>query len=231
MSLKGDKYETLEEINFRLANTVVMYDGQPVYITRVSVPEADDRKEIARVFFVELPYGGQRLVDKFGDPIPGAKAGKGETRKYLSSKNFDLAPFKMGYFNNNGEATFVSRNPVRQNRQGLSKETTTLTDVRGRRSENMNYNKMIESQGFADMVAGKFPGFAEVGDMLGDKDNGSVAVSRQFAFVIDHDLEALLLMHKGVKCGIALKDDKSLRIPPKFHFLRQEAEECRIPLA
>lgn len=218
MSLKGEAYETAEEVRFRLENTIVLYDGAPVLISRVNVPEEVDYKEIARVFFYELPYGR------------GVGNGK-EVRKYLSSRKFDLAPFKMGYFNHGGEAFCASRIPVRQNRQGLSNGTCAITTIRGKRSENFGFNNMLASQGFVDMVAGKFPTFAEAGEMLGNKDNSSVAVSRSFAFLIDHDLEALLLMHKGIKCGIAVRGQKALNLPPKFHFLREEAEECRIPLA
>lgn len=219
MSLKGDKYETQEEVNFRLNNTVVLYDGKPVYITRVNMPEVEDKKEIARVFFVELPYG-KRLGE-------GAK----ETRKYLSSRKFDLAPFRMGYFNHNGEAIFVSRAPVRQNQQGLNAKNVTFIDACGKRAENMNFNEMIKSQGFVDMVNGVFPDFTAAGELLGNKDSSSIAISRSFAFHVDHDLEALMLLHKGIPCGIALKGDRALKVPPKFHFLREEMEQCRIPLA
>ena len=215
MSLKGDKYETTEEVKARLENTIVLYEGKPVYISRVSMPEGEN--EVARVFFYEMPYGG--------------KGNEKEVRKYLSSKNFDLAPFKMGYMNYKGQAIFVSRTPVRQYKQGLSSGTTLLTNIKGQKSDVINFAHMLRSQGFVDMVNGVFPDFKSAGQHLGNEDTSSVAVSRCFAFVIDHDLEALLLMHKGVRCGIALKDDKALKVPPKFHFLRQEMEEHRIPLA
>lgn len=218
MSLKGDKYETTEEVKFRLEQTVVLYDKEPVYITRVNLPEMEDKGEIARVYFIPLPIN---LV-----------AGNGkEVRKYLSSKNFDLAPFKMGYFNHKGEATFVSRNPIRQNRQGLCQNITSFTDCRGKPSQTMNFVTMVGSPGFIDMFNGKYPSFEEAGELLENKGTSSVAVSRSFAFIIDHDLEALLLMHKGIKCGIALKGDKVLKVPPKFHFLREEMEEHRIPIS
>lgn len=216
MSLKGDKYETTEEVNFRLKDTVVLYDGKPVYITQVRIPEAEDGKEIARVFFKELPIVGR---------------GGRETRKFLSSRKFDLTPFKMGYMNFSGSAVFVSRSPVRQNRQGLSQAVTTFTDCKGRRYENITFNLMLQSLGFVDMVNGKYPSFKDAGELLGDNETSSVAVSRTFAFVIYHDLEALLLLHKGTRCGIALKEDKAVKVPPKFHFLREEMEEHRIPLA
>lgn len=213
MSLKGDKYETTEEVRFRLENTVVMYDKKPVYITRVNMPEGDE-KEIARVYFKELPV----------------KPGAPEVRKFLSSRNFDLAPFKMGYFNHKKKAYFVSRNPVRQNQQGLSQGTAHFKDVYGKQAQDMNYATMVSSEGFIDMVNNKYPDFKQAVNMLEDKDNSSVALSTSFAFNIDHDLEALVLLHKGIRCGLAMQQDRALKIPKKFHFLREEMEECRIPI-
>lgn len=219
MSLKGDKYETVDEVKFRLESSVVLYDGKPVYISRVGMAEADDKKEIARVYFYDLPL------------LNGDKKGGGETRKYLSSRKFDLSPFKMGYMNDKGRATFVSRAPVRQNKQGLTSNVTTFQDMMGRRSEDVSFNTMIRSQGFVDMVAGKYPSFQECGDMLDNKDILSVALSRSFAFSIDHDLEALFLTHKGVRCGMVTRGQKAIKIPQKFHFLKEEMEEFRIPIA
>lgn len=218
MSLKGDKYETAEETKFRLEGTIVLYDGKPVYITRVNAVGAEDKKEIARVYFWELP-------------VPKAASAKDEVRKYLSSRHFDLTPFKMGYLNHGGAATFVSRLPIRQQRQGLCANTCTFSDVLGKPSRTLDYNTMIHSPGFIEMVEGKYPSFKDAGELLGDQRTSSIAVSRSFAFVIDNDLEALYLSHKGVKCGLALKNDRALKVPPKFHFLREEMEECRIPLA
>ena len=218
MSLKGDKYETVEEVTTRLKDSVVMYDGKPVYITRISYAEPDDEDAVSRVFFRELPFGIEG---------PGGK----EVRKYLSSKKFDLATPRLGYFNNKGEAVFVSRTPVRQYQQGLTKKTASLYDCHGKPVRNLDFSGMVKSQGFVDMINGKYPSFQEVGDMIEDKDNSSVALSASFAFRVDHDLDALILLHKGTRCGLALKGDKALKIPQKFHFLRQEMEECRIPLA
>lgn len=217
MSLKGDKYETADEVRFRLEHTVVSYDGDPVYITRVNAPAAGKEEgDVARVFFQPLPI--ERPEGK-------------EVRKYLSSKKFDLAPFKMGYMNHGGNAIFVSRTPVRQNKQGLSAGTALYTNVRGQRCEAFGFNHMTKAPGFVDMVKGVFPSFKEAGDMLGDKGVTSVAISRSFAFVIDHDFEMLLMIHKGVKCGIAMKGARALQVPPKFLFLREEMEDHRIPVA
>lgn len=214
MSLKGDKYETAEEVQIRLQGTIVLYDGSPVYISRVNIPEAGDDDKIARVWFYPLPLVG----------------GGNETRKFLSSRKFDLAPFKMGYMNRGGQAYFLSRAPLRQYQQGLNAKVLIIQTIKGQKAD-FGYDNCIRDRGFVDMVAGKYPSFKDAGDMLGNHETSSVAVSRMFAFVIDHDLEALYLLHKGVKCGLALKNDRALKVPPKFHFLKEEMEECRIPLA
>jgi hypothetical protein len=217
MSLKGDKYETQEEVNFRLSNSIVTYDGKPVYITRIQHPEDEDGKEVARVFFYEIPLkqgGGAR-----------------ETRKFLSSRKFDLATPPLGYMNFQKRALYLSRRPVRQQRQGLTNDTLSIIGVTGRPTMDHNMNNLITSNGFVDMFANKYPSFKEAGDLLDDGEVSSVAVSRKFAFLIDHDLEALFLTHKSVRCGVAFKDDKGMKIPDKYHFLKEELEEARIPIA
>lgn len=215
MSLKGDKYETAEEVEFRLRNTVVLYDGDPVYITKTNLPGADDEGEIARVFFQPLPYNGRGR----------------EVRKYLSSKKFDLTPFKMGFMNYEGAAYFLARQPLRQNRQGLGAGTLSIKNMSPNETRGIDFNTVITADGFVDMIRGKYPSFQEAGEMLNGGDAYSVAVSRSFCFLFDTDLDMLLLSHRGVKCGTAMKGDKAIRLPEKFHFLRQEAEECRIPLS
>ncbi len=216
MSLKGDKYETAEEIKFRLENSVVLYNNKPVYICRIGNVEREEAKELARVYFWELPLS--------------LKVEAKETRKFLSSRHFDLSPFPMGYMNHGGGAFFVSRTPIRQQRQGLAVGNTVFLDVKGRRPEGMGFNEMCRSPGFLSMVEGKYPSFAEAGDMMNDLKVSSVAISRSFAFLIDNDLEALMLIHRGIKCGLSMKGDKLIKVAPKFHFLREEMEECRIPV-
>lgn len=215
MSLKGDTYEEIDEVKTRVEGSIVLYDGRPVYITKVGYPEAGDDKEIARVYFRQLPYVGGR--------------DGGETRKYLSSKKFDLAPFKMGYINYGRDAYFLARTPVRQYKQGLSGATLTSTDVMGKKVP-LSFADLIQKQAFVDMFDGKYPSFRDAGELLGEEKNNSVAISRTFAFTLDHELEALYLLHKGVKCGLAYKKDRGIRVPPKFNFLREEMEESRIPI-
>lgn len=221
MSLKGDKYETTEEVKFRLEGTVVKYEDRLVYITNVNVPdrEEDGKKEVARVFFKELPLA------------PNAP----NVRKFLSSRNFDLTPFPMGYINHQGEAVFVSRAPVRQNKQGLSRGNTQFTfpDAKNRvdnKRRNIDFEDLITSQAFVDMYNNKYPSFQEAGKMLDGKNCKSVAIGRKFVLSIDDELELLLLYHEGVKCAVAFKGDKALRLPPRFKFLKEEVAKLGVPV-
>lgn len=215
MSLKGDKYETLEEIKFRLEQTIVLYDGKPVYIGRVNMPGEQDAGEIARVYFKELPL-------KEGGPK--------EVRKYLSSRKFDLTPFKMGYFNHNGRAVFASRTPVRQNKQGLSKQSLVLKTLglNPITDREVSFTEVVTSQGFIDMIEGSYPSFDGAVPLL-KEDAGSVALSQSFALSFDDDLGIFILFHRGIKCGLVLEGDRGVRLAAKYGFLKEELRDHKIP--
>lgn len=214
MPLTGSSYETLDEISFRLNNTVVLYENKPVYITKIAGP-AETEDEIARVYFHELPLGG---------------AVKRETRKFLSSRKFDLRPFRMGYMNFKSEAVFLSRTPIRQNRQGLGADNVLLYDFKGELKNNLSFRDVLYSKGFVDMVKNLYPDFPKARDLLKNNDATSVAVNRAFSFVKDDQLDVCVLLYKNSKCGLLLDDEKGVRVPPKFHFLRNEMEEHYIPI-
>jgi hypothetical protein len=211
MSLRGDKYETADEIRMRLEGCVVLYDGKPVIITDVGAggEDEDGKKEIARVYFNFLPL----------------KRGAAKERRYLSSRKFDLAPFKMGYCNYKGEVVRVSRVPVRQNRQGLSYGVTSMTDVFGTRRD-YNWNDFISSTGFSEMVAGVYPGFDAIKQLSAVRT--SIALSRDFAAVFDDDLDLIYLVHNGSKCGLI--DKNVVRLSKKFGFLKESLQELKAPL-
>lgn len=213
MSLRGDKYETAEEVRFRLENTVVLYDGRPVWITRVRDPEPADG-EIARVYFNELPLRANRQE---------------ETRKFLSSRKFDLSPFKMGYMNLDGDVVFLSRTPVRQNRQGLSAGSCTISDVTGQRNREHGFGQIIDRQEFVDMVMSNYPSFKEASDMIRDGATG-VALSNQYALRRDGDLGIIYLYNRFTKVAAGFPGE-ILRLPKKNAFLKEQLAELKIPTA
>lgn len=220
MTLRGDQYETVEETKFRLEGTVVLYDGAPVYITAVQMPGEEDAEEIARVYFRELPLTRK---PKRGDDI----------RKYLSSRKFDLSPFKMGYANYEGHAIYISRAPVRGNKQGLCRANVAIRGADGSRCGWFEFHEFLHSKSFVDMFNGDYPSFREAKELFAGDPDGckSVAVSRDFAICPEADLGMFFLVHKGTKCGISLEGDQGIRLSPRYAFLNQVIEQARIPLA
>jgi hypothetical protein len=208
MSLKGDKYESAEEVERRLNGTVVLYEGKPVVINAVEMPQAGDDDAIARVYFYELPQK------------PGAK----RVRKFLSSRKFDLAPFKMGYCNYNGAAVYVTRNPVRQGRQGLASGVTSFKSIDDTPIR-LPFELVTASQAFADMVAGVYPSLKEAIPLIEGKIE-SVALSRAFALELDDELDLFIIRHKGKRCGIVLRDRGIVQLSRKYTFLKEELKEA-----
>ncbi len=213
MSLKGDKYETAEEITARLLNSVVIYDGQLVHINDVSLPGAVDGKEIARVHFTPLPLKGDKPV-----------------RKYLSSRKFDLTPFKMGYLNYYGRAILFVRKPARQYKQGLCSANVSAYEITGQSLNRAAVEDILNGQALVDLYNNKYPSFESVAEFK-NKEISSVALSKNFAVAFDHDLEVMFLYRGTTKCGLAFRGDKTIRVPEKFKYLREELVADNIPVA
>lgn len=214
MSLKGTKYETQDEVKARLENTVVLYEGNPVYITKVTLPDLDDAKEIARVFFKTLPFDSNGR-DK-------------EVRKYLSSRNFDLTPFKMGYLNYKNEVLYLSRATGRQYKQGLCAHNLIVAPSARAKQEfgdRIPFRELLYLQEFVDMIKGVYPSF----ESACKQKEGSVAVSRIFSLEKDPDLGCFYLTHKDTKCGIVLQNG-IVSIPRKFAFLKEALDDDGIKI-
>lgn len=235
MSLKGDKYETVEEVQMRIDSSVVLYRDEPVFITRCRVPERGN--EVSHVYFRPLPYKPQEaqlrqkmIFDNEGNLIhaepekeDGNKEPK-EVRKYLSSRHFDLSAFPMGYFNFEGKAFRATRNPFRQYKQGLSARTAAFYATVGDDRAPINFNQALGCQGFKDMIVGNYLSKAAALQLLQGKDVESVALSRSFAIYRDRDLGIVCVAHKGSPCGV-LGDDGTVKFSDKYSFLKEEFQE------
>lgn len=211
MSLKGTEYETVEEANMRLSSTVVLYEGEPVYITEVRQLNEDDAKnEIYRVYSTPLPYRRDARAE----------------RKLISSGKFDLSPFRMGFMNFGGHAYYLSRNTARQNRQGLSERSLTIVGPPDQPP--IRLSNIISEQEFVDMIKGKYPSMEEAVKMLQQPEYNAVAVSREYALKKDTDLDGLIILyHKDAKVGF-MAGTKSFKLSKKFHFLKEQLKERNI---
>lgn len=199
------QYETLEEAEMRLNGTVVLYDGEPVYVNRIATAApGDPKQDIFRVYARPLP------LDK-------KEEGKGEEfRKFISSKKFDLSTFKMGFMNRNGKIYYCSRAPKRQYKQGISTNTLVCdpvdkNDFEYHQKGSPRLTHLIYEQCFADMVRGIYPSFEEAMKLLLEEETNAVAFCREYALSKDKDLDGLIyLYHKTNKVGFILNEQVNL---------------------
>jgi hypothetical protein len=203
------QYESVADASMRLQGTVVLYDGQPVYIENVTQLDAGDNKaDVFRIYHRALPYGNSP-----------------QERKFISSKKYDLAPFPMGFMNKDGVTYYCSRLPRKQQRQGLSNGTFSCVDVSGRGGR-YALEEAINFKEFADCIAGKYPSVAEATRRVRDGEQ-AVAFSRCFALVRDNDLpELIYLYHKQAKVGFVM--DGKLSLAKKGQCLKESLREAGV---
>jgi hypothetical protein len=218
------KYESVDDAKMRLRQTVVLYKGVPVLIKDVMKGEGKD--DVLRVLFQELPLGREKVVRDDGvfDRAQKIVLGEDEVqkRKYISSKHFDIAPFRMGYVNHKNGAFYCSRMPNRVQKQGLCGENFKAVD---------NFGSAIPFNVFADcketpaMVANDYPSFEQAMQSL-DK-SPAVAFHKDFCLVRDEVIPQLVyLYHKGSKVGMHSRGEISLGA--KFSCLKESLGEMRL---
>lgn len=215
------KYETLEEADRRLRGTVVLYDDAPVYISSVEAAPRESKDEIFRVYAVPLPRDPTRDIHD------------SSYRKFISSGKFDFAPFKMGFMNSKHGSFFLQRLPVRQGyKQGLANGSLTLERIGppDKRAYTPAFADLLADPAFADMILNKYPDFKQVMETLRAKVKPCEAATRCFAVSHEPDIDLSIAYHKTKRVGI-ITDDNRLRLSKQFHFLKEEMEENRIPLA
>lgn len=217
------KYETVEDAQMRLRHTVVLYKGRPVYITAIGMGTGD---EIFRVHYKELPLVSperpRRIMDEEGEEGDGK-------RKYISSKHFDIAPFRMGYVNrpSGGGAFYCSRMPNRMQKQGLCGENFRAFDNFGRQ---LDFNTFVSCKETVAMVENNYPSFDVALKSL-DK-IASVAFNRDFALAKDPVIPDLVfLYHKGEKVGMIAPKTREVTLGDKFKCLKESLQEIELKAA
>ena len=213
------KYENPDDARMRLRGTVVLYKETPVYITDVQRGETKD--DILRVLFSELPVTPGSLGKvPFRDEEAGAK------RKYISSKHFDIAPFKMGYVNRPNEtgAFYTSRIPARVQKQGLCSENFRGINNSGLTVDFVSFIKCEEVNA---MVAGKYPSFkTAVANLIKVP---SVAFDYDFCLTKDEVIGDLIyLHHKGRKVGMYNQNLDCVVLGKSFTCLKEHLKELKV---
>lgn len=199
-------YESIKEAEMRLVGCVVMYDGEPYYVVRVSdhVPDGKFRiyldklghrpdgkiaSQINPDFINALHYIQMTL----SDPTPGQKLddwidknpNSGVIRKFMTSRKFDdFKPFPLGMVNIKEETYYVERQPTRHTQQGLTDQMIsvsgqTLTAKLPRTRVNVTGIEMYHT------IMNKYPDMKECLEVLKDPayKNEALGFHRNFSFI------------------------------------------------
>lgn len=199
-------YDTSEDANRYLTQTVIFYRGIPKYVRGVSVGVG---KEIL-LQVDDLPNMNGGIIVNLSDPA-------------LNIREFRSA---VGYMNNvttdggkSYRAHYVMRMPIRGDgyKQGLHSSNLVFPRVEG---ERQRWDRALGSPAFKDMLLGIYPNIDDCKRILDeDPRQTSVAFSRTFALAKDHELEFYILNYKGRR--IASGDVGSLVLPSHNWYLNE----------
>lgn len=222
------KYETVDDARMRLRQTVVLYKGTPVLIREVTRGEGKD--DVIRVLIQQLPNGGAEKLPANAGGLAARLQRHADVieedakRKYISSKHFDIAPFRMGYVNYaKGEGAFYcSRLPTRVQKQGLCHENFKGVTNSGK---GIPFPSFLACKETLAMVANDYPSFERA--LVSLNKVNAVAFHRDFCLVKDEAIPQLVyLYHKGVKVGMHSKGE--IALGPKFTCLKESLDEMQL---
>jgi hypothetical protein len=214
------KYESVDDARMRLRQTIVLYKGTPVYIQDVARGTGGD--EILRVLFHEIPHNVNGVARRIAD----LEEAENPKRKYISSKYFDIAPFKLGYVNRQDKtgAFYCSRMPNRTQKQGLCAENFKALDNQGNQ---VPFQEFLNCKETLAMIAGNYPSFDRAVKSL--EKVPSIAFHREFCLVKDSVISSLIyLYHKGNKVGMYTPATKEIALGEKFKCLKESLQEMHM---
>lgn len=235
-------YDSVEQANLRLGNSVVVFDGHLRYCERAQGAHPDIRDVDGNAFAMN------DIILRFFKMTPNARRREGEQRYdyvKLSDERLQYTKLRSGYFNTpDGPANLLIRRPNRCYKQGLHRDnsfTTSITSTDARRLGRGDISHYTLSDGVSDMTAtskmvydglyrGQYPslneGIERLKDaarrMRDDRSGVSVAISRSMCMMYEPELEVIYVMCRGELIGMYMKSS-GLMIPKPKSFYREEA--------
>jgi hypothetical protein len=239
-------YENLKEAHIRLRGTVVLYDGEPMYVSAIT----DHKKDgIFRMYMYPIgtTYSDgvkawNQLTAQYPSDHPALgelmdaamKGQEGLLRKHMNSPLFNrFKPFPLGMCNIKGKGTsFVERQPNRHTPQGLT--ASMLYDVEitpaGKPGAAMLGRVQLHSDDFRNCVLGKYPTPQECLAALSDHSisNEAAAFRRQFAFARG-PIDMIFLAYKEDIVGLLPKGDFSeVKLGRQFSHVKEVVNELEL---
>jgi len=248
-------YETVQEANMRLRNTVVLYDKEPFFVLGVSnhISKGEEAtKGEFRIYLTPFPYNQSAMkncpafnmpmdhplfgpsMDNYLDQEEGKKAGV--IRKKMSSNLFNqFRPFPLGFLNKKGELFYLERTPKRKTEQGLAAFMLAGGGVDfGIGLSTPTYNEnfprdLFNSAEMRDTILGIYPSLDEILAKYNSDSivNKGVAFARDYA-IVRGPVETLFLAHKRNVVGILPERSRqTLILSKEFFFLKEQIEATK----
>jgi hypothetical protein len=237
-------YENVKEAQIRLAQTVVLYDGEPYFVLCF-----DDHKPdgIIRIYMDKLSSSME--IFKSSVPhecalVPGRRRGDvmdefilknpqtSIIRKHMNSPLFQrFRPFPLGMCNQKtgggGVATFCERNPTRQTQQGLMNNMIQSRRV-GMQPGQGSIN--LFSDEFRDCIMGRYPSVKDCIKVMSSSDytDQSVAFDRKFAFVRGPVGMVFLAYQSDVVGALPNGDLSVVKLSKEFSFTKEVVDKLGI---
>lgn len=153
---------SIEDISQLFSNTVIKYDGKPVYVHNIDyegqfhLSDLLEQKDIA--------------VCKISDP------------------KLDFMPVKLGMVNEGNSCFWVRRYPVRAYKQGLH-HSNVLVHTFDRKGNDFEKVCRLVCKGVENCINGEYPEFKTVLDTLSKESSPNmIGISREFAINRDFEL-------------------------------------------
>lgn len=203
-------YDTSAEAEQKLGQSVVLFDGCPVYISGVAGSKAD-----LRLYYTKLPLGAEWT-------------GKSNQFELISDPRWDFKSVgaRLGYTAVRSpmkveEIIWCSRIPIRHSRQGLDQKTIYI-----KRSQDSDYpydwGCLIHAQGLVQTMRGQYAPVSEAFKMLLEKPGQfrAIPISRKMALEYDR-VSPPYLLYRGEKVGYT-EDGSSFKIAKHKNYLTEE---------
>lgn len=204
-------YDTAEEAKQKLVDSVVLYDGRPVYVSA-----AGGKKGSVNLHFKPLPLNPREDIHS------------DNTIRTISETGWDFRSLgtRLGFtevanpYCKKLDSVYLSRVPIRHSRQGLDNKTTQLLCYD--RDYEFSWNNIIyDSDGLAKTVANSFRSPKEAFNLLSNTTAyKSIPIHRKLALIYDH-VSPPCLLYRMDKIGYT-EDGLTFRLAKHKEYLREE---------
>jgi hypothetical protein len=143
--------------------------------------------------------------------------------------DLNLVPVSLGFVNVKGDVGYVSRKPIRREKQGLSRDSLCIKSrpLNGKDEGNpfalrmgRQNNIALDGEPLAKTILGTFPNLVEAVTSVRTGKTKASAFSRNWA--IGKDDVDLCLLYRGDVVGFV--GDTSVKLLPEFSFLKESLE-------